>query len=214
MLPFHDVVPFLEASRVVDARDFRFNHWTRSMDYPAHLHAQVEMIYLLEGSLEVLIDDESRVMQAGDFAVAFPNHIHAYRAVDGVSADANILFFIFFPQLVPDFESDIRDKTPASPFVTSADMPSEAVLALKRLALPEVRAREITTRAYLQIVLDGVRDLLSLQKPTGRRRDLAYQALRYMTDHFRQPLTVQQVAQELGVNKNYLSGLFTKRLHM
>lgn len=118
----HNVIPYLEAGKVADARDLRINHWPYAMEFPAHLHAQVELIYVHRGALEVLIDNQTHAMHAGDVAIAFPNCVHAYQPVDGAPADEDIWFFIFYPQLAGDYAANIDAFVPRSPFIDAAQL--------------------------------------------------------------------------------------------
>ncbi len=210
----HNVIPYLEAGKVADARDLRINHWPYAMDFPAHLHAQVELIYVRRGALEVLIDNQTHAMHAGDVAIAFPNCVHAYQPVDGAPADEDIWFFIFYPQLAGDYAANIDAFVPRSPFIDAAQLSEEVGVALERLTKQQQPFRPAVVKAYLQIIMDGVWELLRPIKETDCPRDLSYRALQYMTNHFREPLSLQSVAHDLGVSQTYLSSVFSKKLNM
>lgn len=214
MAPFSNAVPYLEAGRVADAREFRVNRWDTVLDFPAHLHAQVEMIYVREGILEVQIDNQTQIMHPGDFAVAFPNTIHAYRPVGGLESDVDILFYIFFPHMAGDFASRISTHVPVAPFVKASDLPEETHFSLERLVRQQEQFRSAVAKAYLQIVLDGVWSLIQPVREEGRLRDLPHRILKYMTEHFRQPITAESVARDLGISRNYLSAIFGQKLNM
>ena len=55
---------------------------------------------------------------------------------------------------------------------------------------------------------------LQLEKDDIRQSELSYQALKYLSEHFRQSITVEGASKELGVSKNYLSRIFSQKLHM
>ena len=49
-----------------------------NMNFPAHLHDDVEMIYCMEGEIRVSVMGETRLLQSGECAVIFPERVHSY----------------------------------------------------------------------------------------------------------------------------------------
>lgn len=82
--------------------------------YPAHIHRQVEIFYVLEGELSVTIREQTRILKKGDLSVTFPNLIHQTKTP--VSSKA--LMLIFDVREFPDFQTDFTTKLPASPFLS------------------------------------------------------------------------------------------------
>ena len=70
--------------------------------YPAHIHRQVEIFYVLEGELSVTIREQTRILKKGDLSVTFPNLIHQTKTP--VSSKA--LMLIFDVREFPDFQTD------------------------------------------------------------------------------------------------------------
>ena len=46
-----------------------------SKHYPPHLHANLEIVYVTEGTLELGVGQDFFHMEKGDFAIVFPNMI-------------------------------------------------------------------------------------------------------------------------------------------
>ncbi|GHC51391.1 cupin domain-containing protein [Streptomyces cinnamoneus] len=62
---------------------------------PAHFHTRAaEMFYVIDGSLQVLVDQEIKVLSAGDFLLVPPHTPHAFAAAPGCEAD---VLFTFTP---------------------------------------------------------------------------------------------------------------------
>ena len=47
----------------------------------AHLHKELEIIYVREGKAVAYADKNSYLLNAGDMFIAFPNQVHYYRTV-------------------------------------------------------------------------------------------------------------------------------------
>lgn len=211
MLPYYDMLPYLDSTM----KDFHINNWLEPLDWPAHLHSQVELIYVRKGALEVTINTQTRIMQKGDFAVAFPNCIHSYSIVPGYEQDVDVAFYIFNRHLAGDYADKLKTCVAQSPFVGKEQMTEDAYIALERLLLQQGEGYHPSiAKSYLQILLACTWSQMQPEKDETRDHDLPYQVLKYVLDHFRQPITVESTAKELCVSKNYLSCIFTQKLHM
>ena len=47
-----------------------------------------------------------------------------------------------------------------------------------------------------------------------QRDDTAHRAIRYVVEHYRQPLQAKEVARELEISPSHLARIFSTRLHM
>ncbi|MCI3931323.1 cupin domain-containing protein [Streptomyces sp. AN091965] len=62
---------------------------------PAHFHTKAsELFFVVSGSLQVLIGEEIKVLNAGDFLAVPPHTPHAFAAAPGCEAD---VLFVFTP---------------------------------------------------------------------------------------------------------------------
>ncbi|GHF50419.1 cupin [Streptomyces mashuensis] len=62
---------------------------------PAHFHTRAaEMFFVIDGSLRVLVDEEIKVLNRGDFLLVPPRTPHAFAAAPGCTAD---VLFAFTP---------------------------------------------------------------------------------------------------------------------
>ncbi|HET6859539.1 MAG TPA: cupin domain-containing protein [Streptomyces sp.] len=68
---------------------------------PAHFHTRAsELFFVIGGSLRVLVDDEVKTLDAGDFLLVPPHTPHAFAAAPGAEAD---VLFVFTPGM-PRFD--------------------------------------------------------------------------------------------------------------
>ncbi|MFI9304997.1 cupin domain-containing protein [Streptomyces triculaminicus] len=68
---------------------------------PAHFHTRAsELFFVIGGSLQVLVDDEVKVLNEGDFLLVPPHTPHAFAAAPGAEAD---VLFVFTPGM-PRFD--------------------------------------------------------------------------------------------------------------
>ena len=64
---------FFYQSRVESFSSFLSNDNT----YPAHLHRQVEIMYVLSGELEISVEQQVYYLHKDDISVTFPDKIHS-----------------------------------------------------------------------------------------------------------------------------------------
>jgi len=51
---------------------------SNKLQYVAHLHRDVELIYVLSGQTKAYLDSKEYVLNQGDLFIAFPNKVHYY----------------------------------------------------------------------------------------------------------------------------------------
>ncbi|MEK5254777.1 AraC family transcriptional regulator [Paenibacillus sp. FSL F4-0125] len=67
------------------------------IDFLAHWHNDLELVYVFEGSIRMGINSETRILEAGDMAICSSGDIHYYDSKDGSS---KIMMIIFNPSLI------------------------------------------------------------------------------------------------------------------
>lgn len=70
---------------------------SRNIDFLAHWHHDLEVVYVFEGSIRMGINSETRVLHAGDLAVCSSGDIHYY---DSKDSSSTIMIAIFNPALI------------------------------------------------------------------------------------------------------------------
>lgn len=70
---------------------------SRNIDFLAHWHHDLEVVYVFEGSIRMGINSETRILHAGDLAVCSSGDIHYY---DSKDSSSTIMIAIFNPVLI------------------------------------------------------------------------------------------------------------------
>ncbi len=116
------------------------------------------------------------------------------------------------PAILPEFQARLRTHVPQSPVLRGPQLHEDVGLCLTRLAQEEPLA---TKKAFLHLLLCRVMPGLQLQKLESQgEADILTRAIRYISQNYREPLTLQGVARSLGVNTYYLSRVFSARMHV
>lgn len=176
-----------------------------------HLHSSLELVYVTEGTLELGIGEELYHMETGDLGMVFPDVIHHYQ-VFGENAHK-----IYCVNLLPDsigfFSEELQRYAPVYPVIKRKDLDEEVSYALCRMMLTKEK-EFLILQAYLQIVLVRCIPLFELdEKSKIGSDDLIYQTVTYISGHFRENITLDKMAQEIGVSKYAISRVFSGTFH-
>ena len=170
-----------------------------------HLHYAVEFVYVIEGTLELGVERELYHMEKGDFGIIFPNQIHHYQVFsNGINRACYILAS---PALCEPFMEDLQRYCPKVPVIQKDLADIEHIInSLKNIK------DGIVERAYLQILLAKTMPFFTMiERDCGR--DLVEQIVSYFSLHFKEEISLQRMALDLGVSIYTLSRVISGTFH-
>lgn len=176
-----------------------------------HLHNTLELIYMLDGTLELGVGQELYHMETGDIGIVFPDIIHHYQVF------GNDPHKIYCVNLAADrlgvFSEELQNFAPVCPVIPGKNLGEEISYALFRMMITGEN-EFLILQAYLQIVLARCLPLLDLdEKSKVGSSDLIYQTVAYISRHFRENITLDKMAKELCVSKYAVSRVFSGTFH-
>ncbi|MBQ4081815.1 MAG: AraC family transcriptional regulator [Clostridia bacterium] len=186
--------------------------WRKRLRYPTHSQSEVEMVYLLQGNTTLTVEGKDYAVQAGDLAVVFPYQIHEYTQD---SDDLKGIIVIATVQQLLGRSSSLFDRAPLSPVVHGLDKKHPAISAM-------LRAMEISHNAgarrgellngYLHVLAAEVLECLEFSDTPISRNDITHRVLEYCNEHYREPITLEDLSEALFVSRSYLSRVFGEKL--
>lgn len=185
-----------------------------NLNFPAHLHSQLELLYVISGTIKVTIYNRMKALSAGDFAVIFPNTIHSY-ATEASDIPCHILLAICGLNLTGDFFKKLTSYYPLKPFISSENLHSNVSFAMLELEQECGREKDKNVcQALLQLILSRSLPLIDLTKNNDiEDYDLTHMIIDYVSGHFQEALTLTELAGHLNVSKYYLSRVFSTKLN-
>jgi AraC-like DNA-binding protein len=180
--------------------------------YPLHLHKHVELALVLSGAINVTVNKTECTLSEGDIALIFPNQPHSYRTAEA----SRILLFFIDADYPGDYAADLAGFVPGHPVVRPEQLEEAVYANIHTLyKLYDVQGDARMQKAYISIILGQLLPLMSLQRvETVQDLNLIQTILAYVDIHFMEPLTLDQVAKELGISKFLLSRIFSEQLHI
>jgi AraC-like DNA-binding protein len=196
----------------------------RDLEFFAHWHTDVELLFVLSGSIAVSVNLERRVLPEGSLAVCGSRDIHYYERVDGGSETILVIF-----------RSELLGQAPLWPsagrlgghFATPGEHRDLAAAAerIMRAILVETRERQ---RAYESLVRGGVLELCALSErelgagagearvPGGAEKEgfatleRMQLAIDYIYERSDRPIALPDAARAASLSPSYFSRLFSR----
>ncbi|WP_379131722.1 helix-turn-helix domain-containing protein [Paenibacillus sp. sgz500958] len=195
-----------------------------NISFLAHWHNDVELAFVLDGSIRMGINSESRVLEKGDLAVCASGDIHYY---DSREHESTILLVIFNPQLIGCPGGWPKDVRLTSPFLAGYEAGDSSmtqenfgqITAILNALLPEVEQKP----AYYEMLLTG--KLFELSglilrhsrcEPANHRKDkrrlirmnILQNVLDYLDANFMNDVTLEDAANHANMSLFHFSRYF------
>lgn len=179
-----------------------------------HLHNSIEFIYVTEGTLELGMGQELFHMEEGDFAVIFPDVIHHYQVF---SSGINKACYLWAqPSLGEQFASTMQKYCPVDPVIKNNRVSPDIANALRCLRENQKLEKQdfIVEQAYVQILLARSIPCFTLtEKENVESNDIIYQTVSYIAKHYKEEISLETMAKDLGISKYALSRVFSGTFH-
>ncbi len=172
-----------------------------------HVHEFFEIEYVINGSGTCLVDGQAHEMAAGTLFLLNPANTHAIR-----DAKAEIINVMFNCECdTPAFSLPVL-YAPATPLFRIAEADRPLILSL----LLELVQVHVQNTDYARTLLACVIQKLASLPAAVSKEPLPYirHALLYITEHFRNGITLESTAAHLGLSATYLSELFAQQTGM
>lgn len=178
-----------------------------NLDYPVHLHNALEFVYLRKGSCRVQCDGSWYMLSPGQLFVSFPNRLHCYEGSRDIDA---FIWIIPVQPFLGSYQSVFESMLPQSPVIdVQGSLPQLLGMALEERDQASLQVM----LGYIQLIVGKVLEQLSLEPARTGNADALQSVLLYLNDHYREPLTRQEIAAAVGYNVSYISHIFSDALH-
>lgn len=182
----------------------------------AHLHRELELVLYRTGETVAAADSRRYNLKPGDLFLTFPNQIHSYETA--VKEDYSIM--ILKPDLIPELSDELELSVPESAVVAGGAFDPrinalfDAIVAICRQPEEAVSYRTEKLHGYLLAlfaeILSGMKLIGVPQDDSGALRSIIF----YCTRHYMGDLSLSVLSDKLGLNRYYISHLFSQKLGM
>ena len=191
-----------------EARDSDINvSKIQTLDFNAHLHSEVEMGYLIDGSATLYLDDKEYKVKKGEFFVIFPNQIHKYEKSKNISA----YVIIFSPDILSELQKVFMCRIPENPVVreniADAKKLIEFIGELKNSSAPEIyKGLMLSLSAML---FENMKFVKTDKYNVSTLKSL----LIFCDEHYTEPINIDDAAEYLHISRSHIAHIFKGKLN-
>lgn len=178
--------------------------------YPPMFHKNMEIYYVINGELELIINGTQTHVEKGAICFAFPYAVHGNR-----QQKAQYIFISFDPDLCIPFSALLFNQTPRFPCLPQADIPDIVPQLIYRIAdiydTPNPHANT-TIISYLSAIIGECLPSLTLVSNDAVKSSTMQEILIYCAENYRSNISLRQIANDLHISPNHVSSIFSKKL--
>ena len=202
--------PFYE----IKQNDIVVKKLERELLFPAHLHEELEIVYVFRGTQKITIGDNLYEVHEGNAIIILPEEIHEYvrdKSLGKNNKDADSLVIIcntkIFNGLFPDF---YKYKT-HMPLISSEELSIEAKEAFNNIY--HNRNEHSAVYGWICVALHYILKSVNIVKIDGIKSDgTISRILNYISDNFTENITLETLADSMHLSKYYVSHIFGEKL--
>ncbi len=186
---------------------------TTHLGCSAHLHKEIEVVYMLEGEAKAYLDSEEYTLYEGDLFIAFPNRVHYYVTY----TEEKSVLAIFPTDFFVDFSNVLVKNMPVVPVIRAKDLPDnikDILLETVGKSLSEEKYAQEMCKGYLTVFFGEVLPLFDYRKILGTNTDILSSMLTYCLQNYTESISLDTMAKELHASKYYISRLFNEKIKM
>lgn len=180
-----------------------------------NIHHHLELIYMLKGSTLATVDNKDYLLEEGDLFLVFPHQIHFFK--DQGLIERYIV--IFSPDIFPELKEVFQYRIATAPVLKANQFQHKITHVKSRLRkiLELCRSDEaldyVIVKGYIMALLGEMLPLMNLI-PRQADHDRIKSILNYCSSNYVNSLTLDLIADDLHMNKYYISHIFKERMNM
>lgn len=183
-------------------------HRSRYLMAP-HVHQMSELVYVLEGEFTVISPGRQEIARAGDIVIVRPYRPHGYYTEKG--KEVGFWMLLFEDTLINDL---VYDSHAAKDYSNSVFTPSEELrvfLSTRMIDTNEKKkkldANELRNiKATLYPIFDEYMTRVPILRENKRiHSNSVAETFRYLSEHFRENVTLKEVASAIGYSESHIS---------
>lgn len=188
---------------------YQFNHLGASdyfkvehgqdFNFPPHLHQCFEMIFILEGEMQITVDDKIYTLRQKEALMIFPHQIHSL-----ASTNSRHVLCIFSPHLVQAYSARIAGKIPCDGKFSPDSYIIDAVCNAGS------DSSDITKKGILYMLCGQFEKSATYRLHKTDNNNLLFKIFSFVETEFSGDCSLTHLAEVSGYDYSYLSRFFKK----
>ncbi|MBP5466616.1 MAG: helix-turn-helix transcriptional regulator [Clostridia bacterium] len=173
--------------------------------FPAHFHAAIEIMVLLEGEYEVVIDKKRIVATKKSVIIVDSFCIHSFNKLS--SNPSKSMLLIIPSNYLMDYNNQKNKKTLACNITQNVEIVDEIKLLAELIIAHE--DNEYIKQKYANVILALLIDTIGLTETQEQNSVVIIKTiLEYIENNYRTDITLNSIAKHFGYSACYISRLF------
>ena len=168
-----------------------------------HMHRDLEFVWVLEGEVDILVDDRTETARKGDIALFTSHQMHGFRS----SKHSKTIIVTFSEYYVKTFVQQMRGKIGKRSVFS---VPPGLSAYLSECYLTAAEPCEMVLKASLYSICAAYLQAVPMVAIPENDNSLLDEILTYIEKHYRDEITLQMISHELGYNPSYISRYFNQ----
>lgn len=160
-----------------------------------HIHEYSELLYCQEGTCEVCVNGKRILLSEKQLVWLPPNYIHQYKCTEG-----KVICAVFSNDFIPLFFRVSKERR----MIVKAIDVSNFTDMLDTLPLVN-HDNLLMITAFLNLICSRVIEKSEFENTSPSDGILYQKVISYLSEHFREDISLKQVAKEFNYNEKYLS---------
>lgn len=174
----------------------------RNFAFVPHYHANPEIVYVSSGSMLVTVDGIQNELTANHFCIVLPWQIHSY----STPVNSECVVLVFPSKYIASFVSNMSSSHGSSHVFTAE--PDIHALFMKYLYQDNVTNEYLISCILYGLCHSFVSSCTIVPNSDRSRSQILMKMMDYVSSHFRENLSLKDVAKALGYNYYYVSHFF------
>lgn len=172
-----------------------------NLNWQIHFHSDFEICYILDGQINIMIDNTMYNLKKDDGVIIFPRQLHSYETV-GMS---KMHIITFAHDLIPEFTSKYNNLIPENNYI-------EDLGKYKDLFMPE---NIFKIKGLLYSVLGQLTEHTSFKYSSSDEETiLIHRVLNFIEENFNTECSLKNAAETLSYDYTYISRTFKQFMRM
>ena len=170
-----------------------------NFSYPLHMHQCFELVTVVDGEMEISVDNKKIIVRKNEAVLIFPNRLHSLN-----STKSKHLLFIFSPKIVQTFTVKHKGTVPVLP---KTKLSQEAMNSLLKLNSSDSLTR---IKGVLYSIVADFEDQIEFTPAENDNDNLLVRIFGFVERNAKQECSLIDVSHELGYDHAYISRFFKK----
>ncbi len=180
-----------------------------SLNFSTHVHEDIELVYIKKGVGTAFCDGKEYPLTDRSFFLVFPNQTHHYIESKG----GEYFVLIVKPSSLLSYNEVFLEGAPTAALLELREQEDDNTVFLMETAYAEYRRDGYSPviDAYITALFGKLLQFYTIEK-SSLSRDTVLQILQYCACHYKEPLTVEDLARALHISRSSVSHIFSLRI--